>query len=60
MHKGGELLSIDIKNAFGCLPFEVIQQTLNRLGLSIPIKTYIMKMLKMRHGDGVTIKCGTA
>lgn len=49
MYKNQKLVSLDIKNAFNSLPFNAIENTLERLALPKNISDYIILMLKCRY-----------
>ena len=53
IYKNKQLLTIDVKNAFNSLPWEVIDNTLSRINFPVNLKAYIMDYVKYRWSERI-------
>lgn len=61
MHQRLTLVSLDIQNAFNSVPFNAIENTLQRLLLPKNVTDYILTMLQKRYSSKTgQLKCGVA
>ena len=49
LERGYDLLSLDVKNAYGCLPWPIIENALDRAHVETNIRELIMYILHLRY-----------